>query len=80
MNAPVRTSNVVPPDDDGFDLTLEIWVARLVTLSALFLESKLGLIAAVDRAWAAAEEAGLVEAYGIDEIQAAMALAFGCGR
>ena len=59
---------------------LDRWAQRLIALSILFAEGRLDLIPAVDRAWAAAVEAGFVDLYGPDEIQRCMALAFGSVR
>jgi len=78
------TAHVVPPgysDEyaDGLDFTVHCWAERLIARSIMWIDGEMDLHTAADGAWAAAERAGLVDAFGPDEIQAAMALAFGGG-
>ena len=75
MNAHVPMTGESPAID--LDFAVECWAARTIARSVLWLEGAMDLHAAVDGAWAAAERAGLVDDFGADEIQSAMALAFG---
>ncbi|MGH7194731.1 MAG: hypothetical protein ACREJM_14525, partial [Candidatus Saccharimonadales bacterium] len=65
---------------DELNFALECWGERVIARALLCAEGLLHRQLAVDTAWQAAEEAGLVDAFGPDEIQAAMALAFGSAR
>jgi hypothetical protein len=65
-------------DTDGdLDFAVECWAARVIARSTLWLAGEMDFHTAVDGSWAAAERDGLVDAFGPDEIQAALALAFG---
>lgn len=77
MNAHVQPTDGRPID---LDFTIECWAAGMIARSILWLEGEMDLHTAVDGAWGAAERSGLVHAFGPDEIQAAMALAFGGRR
>jgi hypothetical protein len=76
------SAHVDPADfaSTDLDFAVECWAARVIARSILWLDGEMDLHTAVDGAWAAAERDGLVEAFGPDEIQAAMALAFGGDR
>ena len=65
---------------DDLDYALQCWAQRLIARTILFADGELDLHTAVDGAWEAADRAGLVAAFGADEVQAAMALAFGSVR
>jgi hypothetical protein len=62
------------------DLALECWAARMIARATVVFSGELDLHDAVDRSWQAAVDAGLVDEFGADEIQAAMALAFESAR
>jgi hypothetical protein len=55
----------------------ERWAARVVEQAIHVAHGDVGLLDAVDALQFEAEQVGLVDACGQDEIQAAMALAFG---
>lgn len=59
---------------------LEIWACRTLARSTLFACGEIELQAAVDTSWQTAVEYGLVDEYGADAVQSAMALAFGAVR
>lgn len=65
---------------DEMDWLVECWAARMIARSVLWIEGELDLQPAVDRSWQEAERDGLIAEFGADEIQAAMALAFGSVR
>jgi hypothetical protein len=75
----VSAALAIDPGDD-LDFAVECWAARVIARSILWLDGAMDLHTAVDGAWQAAECAGLVDEFGPDEIQAAMALAFGGTR
>jgi hypothetical protein len=64
-------------DAHGLNFDLEGWAARMIARATLVLCRELDLHDAIDRSWQAAVDAGLVDEFGADEIQAALALAFG---
>jgi hypothetical protein len=63
--------------EDDVDFAVECWAQRLLARSVLCLDGVLDRQTAIDGIWQAAIDAGLVDEFGADEIQAAMALAFG---
>lgn len=63
--------------EDAVDFAVACWAQRVIARSILWLDGEMPFHDAVDGAWEAAERVGLVDEFGADEIQAAMALVFG---